>query len=365
MDGKLRVFALAFMVLTALPILAAEPTVNTGTGRDKTTDKKGELSRERAIDLSKTRTNTDTDAVEKIHSRMFASELLSQYTNKTDTQGIMLLRPFVAALELGQADFGVHPVADTFRRCGLFSYMPPLVSATPHSVSRPGLAISAAPGSAKRIAVFGNALDNINQDGRYVADSQELTRRFASPRAAVQCYMTYAYILSEATKEMASQAVGEKRNPKGASVYFLADALDRTAARALVAVIADPTTPEKITRLVESNLQAGCMLPTVAAHEGGDFSWSCGSLEVDPDLNTVKAGGVIYFGENTFLGVSALFSQVDAVALTSNLSDADIQRKSKAKEIASASEARLSKHRALTSGTTSTRKTTAESGVSQ
>jgi hypothetical protein len=71
-------------------ILAADPTVNTDTGKKKTTQQTQQVTREKSIDLEKSKSDRSLDEIEKLKSRSFNTDYLQQYTNRAETQAVML-----------------------------------------------------------------------------------------------------------------------------------------------------------------------------------------------------------------------------------------------------------------------------------
>jgi hypothetical protein len=356
---------LVLLLCFSMPLYAAEPQVSTDTGRQKSTEDSQQISREKAIDLQRSAKDSTADAIDKMRARTYSTDLLKQFTSRADTQAAVLFEQLVSAIERGEVDMGENPVSDLFRRCGLYSYPHPSPSAlfigSEEEINAYGNRWLTPPqGTPTHVSVSGNALY------KYHPQMELKPQRFATPAAALRCYMGYSYVLSETIKEMASQSIGsQKHKGKDSQTYFVLDSLERLTARALVAVIADPDTMGKIDRLTEQTLAGGCMLPTLAALNSGNYTWTCGGIDVDPSKGLAKRSGTPYFGENTFMGTSALFAQVDAYAMTQGLSDSDIKRHSKMKEIAKARSTRLSKKRGQSSSVSSGESLGTGSGVSQ
>lgn len=364
--------AILLWTLLAYGAHGAEPTVSTDTGRNKTTEDSTQISREKAIDLQRSSADREAKALESIKARTFSTDYLSQYTSRADTQAAIVFEPIVSAIERGEVDMGNNKVADLFRRCGLYSYPHPAVTALflernggyqnrVKNYGVPGVYVDAPPSMPLHVSVSGQSLY------QYHPEMENKPQRFAPPSEAMRCYIGYSYVLSETIKEMASQAIGQKKPNKGESAqsYFVLDSLEQLASRALVSVIADPVVIESIEQRTEQVLDGGCMLPTLAALNSGNFVWSCGGVDVDPSKGLAKRSGTPYFGENTFMGVSAMFAQVDAVALSQGISQSDMKRYSKVKETAKGKSTRLSKRRSQGSGTSASETIGSGSGVSQ
>lgn len=349
----------------SLNLYAAEPQVSTDTGRNKTTEDSEQISREKAIDLQRSATDRTADALDRMRARTFSTDLLKQYSSRADTQAAVLFEPLVSSIERGEVDMGENPVADLFRRCGLYSYPHPSPSAlfagSKEEINAYGNRWLTPPqGTPTHVAVTGKALYE------YDPQMEKKPQRFATAAESLRCYMGYSYVLSETIKEMAGQSIGSQQNKgKDSQTYFMADSLEQIAALGLVSVIADPEAMKAINQLTEQALAGGCMLPTLAALNSGNFTWSCGGIDVDPGKGLAKRSGTPYFGENTFMGVSAVFAQVDAFAMTKGLSDSDIERHSELKEIAQARSTRLSKKRGQSSAVSSGDTVGAGAGVSQ
>jgi len=347
-------------------VLAADPTVNTDTGKKKTTQKIQQVTREKSIDLEKSKSDRSLDEIEKLKSRSFNTDYLQQYTNRAETQAVMLFEPLVTAIERGNVKTGDNKVADIIRRCGLYSYPHPTatslfilpvngailhignsqtnVGVDPiHNYGGSAVTVQTPPGYPLYVTIKGEGLY------KYHEAMEKKPQRFAPPSEALRCYIAYGYVLSETIKEMAGEAVGVKKldpaKGKVADTYFLLESLEAVAGKALVAVMTDPTTLTKINFYTEQLLEGGCVLPTLAALNVGKFSWSCGGIDVDPSTGLAKRNGTPYFGENTFMGTSAVFAQVDALAMTTSSSLSDLERKSAAKEVNTLASTRLSKRK--------------------
>lgn len=343
--------------------------MTSGADQKKTTENTQEVTREKAINLERSTSDRTADAIEKIKARTFSTDYLKQYTSRADTQAAVLLTPFVTALERGELDIGKHKVVDLFRRCGLYTYPHPIPSALflqsgPFNFrsvyGTPGVALEVPPGTPLHVSVSGEKLYE------YHPDMEKKPQRFAPASEALRCYMGYSYVMSEAIKEMAAESIGTKPQANGsAQAYFVMESLEWLAARALGAVIADPRTIINIDEMTKQTLAGSCMLPTIAALNQGNFLWSCGGVDIDPNKGMAKQSGTPYFGDNTFMGVSAVFAQVDSVALTNGLSRADMERYSKVSELAQAKSTRLSKRRGQATGTGTADTISAGSGVSQ
>lgn len=381
--GKIIVLMLA---LVAASVQASDPTVSTDTGRSKTSEKSQQISREKAIDLENSSSDRTAKAVENLKSRTFNTEFLNQYTSRSDTQAAILFEPLVSAIERGEVNMGTNKVADLFRRCGLYSYPHPVASSL---FIRPMSGVKLRIGSmetnvgvnpAKNYGVAHTSLETpagaplhvaISDQSlyRYSQEMENKPQRFAPPSEAMRCYMGYSYVLSETIKEIANQAIGRKKPnaKKGekSQTFFLIESLEAMAAKALVAVISDPTTLDQVDNKTKQIVDGGCVLPTLAALNSGNFVWSCGGVDIDPSKGIAKRSGTPYFGENTFMGVSALFAQVDAVAMSSGLSQSDVERNSKVKELAKAKSTRLSKRKGQSSGISTGDTMGSGSGVSQ
>lgn len=357
------------LLLIAAPVWAADPDVTSGADQKKTTENTQEVTREKNISLERSASDKTADAIEKIKQRTFSTDYLKEYTSRADTQGAVVLIPFITALERGELDIGKHKVVDLFRRCGLYTYPHPIPSALflskgsfnfKNLYGTPGVITEVAPGTPLHISVSGADLY------KYDPEMERKPQRFAPASEALRCYMGYGYVMSETIKEMAAESIGTKPQTNGsAQTFFVMESLEKLAARALVAVIADPKTITTIDEMTKQKLAGSCMLPTIAALNQGNFLWSCGGIEIDPTTGMAKQSGTPYFGDNTFLGVSAVFAQVDSVALTNGLSRADMERYSKVNELAQAKSTRLSKRRGQAMGTGTADTVSAGSGVSQ
>lgn len=358
---------LTYLVLAcfSLNLYAAEPQVSTDTGRSKTTEDSEQINREKAIDLQRSATDSTADALDKMKARTFSTDLLKQYSARADTQAAILFEPLVSAIERGEVSMGDNPVVDLFRRCGLYSYPHPSPSALflrpEGEINSYGSRTLEPPaGTPLHVAVTGSALY------QYHPQMEMKPQRFATPAESLRCYMGYSYVLSETIKEMAGQSLGAQQHKgRESRTYFMADSLEQIASLGLVSVVADPETMPTINELTEQALAGGCMLPTLAALNSANFTWSCGGIDVDPGKGLAKRSGTPYFGENTFMGVSAVFAQVDAFAMTKGMSDSDIERHSEIKEIAQARSTRLSKKRGQSTTISSGDTVGAGSGVGQ
>lgn len=365
MEKMINKLILLALVCFSLSVYAAEPQVSTDTGRNKTTEDSEQVSREKSIDLQRSATDSSADTIDQMRARTFSTDLLKQYTSRADTQAAVLFTPLMSAIEMGEVDMGEQPVADLFRRCGLYSYQHPIPSTlflgSPEEINAYGNRMLTPPqGTPLHVAVTGGDLYKYNRQ------MEDKPQRFSTAAEAMRCYMGYSYVLGETIKEVAGQSIGSQKN-KGeeSQTYFVLDSLEQLTARALVAVMADPSTMGNINQLTDQALAGGCMLPTLAALNAGNYTWSCGGIDVDPSKGLAKRSGTPYFGENTFMGVTAVFAQVDAYALTQGLSDSDIKRHSQVKEIAQARSTRLSKKRGQSSAVSSGETVGAGSGVSQ
>ena len=361
---KLAVVMVVFLSLS-LVVESAEPTVKNDANRSKTTEKNKALNREKAIDIQQMQSNRKAKAVDEITSRVFSNEVLNQFTIRRDTQASVVLVPLVAAIERGEVNMGNNPISNTIQRCGLYSYPHPspayMFTRKEQIVAyQYGIAKQVpVPGTPTHIAVTGNLLY------KYMEVMDSKPQRFSPASEAVKCYITYGVLMAESIKEMVGLSVGEKQSPRKAKTYFLADNVEQVAARSLMAVIADPLTNQTVNQTTENILAGGCMLPTLVAINSGDFTWACGGIDFNPAVGMAKRSGTPYFGENTFMGVSASFSQVDALAMVNNMSNSDISRVSTIKEKGDSSSTRMSKRLALVNNSSSKKDRSSGSGVAQ
>jgi hypothetical protein len=79
--------SLWLLLLVPLLLFAAEPQVGSDTGRKTTTQKERTISREKSIDINKTKSISERDVLEIITNRSYSKDELNQFAMSSDMSG--------------------------------------------------------------------------------------------------------------------------------------------------------------------------------------------------------------------------------------------------------------------------------------
>ncbi len=358
----MKLSILLFILMFSEGVLSADPSssVSSKGDRSKGNSISSDLSREKNMSLIDSYTNSEIKAIENISTKIFSKSKAKQFSFSNNLPASVLITPFITAIERGELDVHNKLAISFFRQCALYTSAPPTPNAVYYGLNQVPKKHRWVEPLHKAPFKFVKGLPAHPSTAQPIAEI--LGVRSASIYNASFCYAFYGEFLKNVVEEMASYSIYSESKRGFYNNYVLND-LNHLVASSIIKLLDNKSIVDFAKQTARIAENTGCSLPSLQGLQDNNLSWRCGGLSFDSNSNQMDLSGTTLLGDNTFGGVTAVFSQIDSVALAQDLLKANASSTVKSKDTSKAKSISLAKKITKIAGVSSDKSRSGSAGT--